>query len=87
MIRAAIETPRLIDAVEPAGKRPVEAAVYDVADLVILLKTSLRTVRELISSGRIPGRVTLTRRALFNKQTVDAWIASGCRAAKGAPTR
>ncbi|HEX3313582.1 MAG TPA: helix-turn-helix domain-containing protein [Gemmataceae bacterium] len=52
-----------------------EAAVYTIADLARLTKTSERHIYRLIDAGKVPGCIRLGRAVRFAKKIVDAWLA------------
>jgi len=58
-----------------------EPLLIPIAEVVKLLSISKSAFYELRSSGRIPLQpVRLTKKPLYNREEVSAWVSSGCPA-------
>lgn len=52
--------------------------LIDAAEVARRLKVSVRTVRVMQVSGRMPAPIRIGRRVRWRADVVDAWIAAGC---------
>jgi excisionase family DNA binding protein len=57
---------------------PTELSVISAKQLAVLLGMSTRTVRRLVSAGRLPAPVRIGRSVRWRSADTSEWLAAGC---------
>ncbi|MBL8828305.1 MAG: helix-turn-helix domain-containing protein [Planctomycetaceae bacterium] len=55
--------------------------LLDRSDLARELRTSLKTINRMISSGRLPAPVSIGKRRRWPRTTIIEWVGMGCPSA------
>jgi excisionase family DNA binding protein len=60
------------------GRESTSARLIDAAEVARRLGLSVRTVRVLQATGRMPAPIRIGRRVRWQEVVISAWIAAGC---------